>query len=82
LNPQEAAYEPLKAAEGRREFPCGKGAKIIAAKGWCLVVEGLDHVPGTLVVRLDPNRVDDLIDALQQAKRHQKGQNPEEKKAA
>jgi hypothetical protein len=77
LNPQESAYEPLKAVEGRREFPCGKGARLVTAKGWCLFAEGLDHVPGTNVVRLDPNRVDDLIDALQKAKRHQNGQNPE-----
>jgi hypothetical protein len=68
-------YVPLQNAKHRREFPVGQ-AKIIAAPGWTIVVSGLDHIPGTNDVRLDPSRVEDLVKALKEAKQHQRGKNP------
>ena len=67
LNPQEAVYEPLKSAPHRREWEVGE-TRVVAAPGWCIFVDGW--------MRIDPKRIDDLIEALKEAKRHQNGKNP------
>jgi hypothetical protein len=64
------ALPRLYGCQHRREFPAGENT-VIAAPGWSIFI----HTPKG-DVRVDPESVDDLVEALQAAYRHQQGKNP------